>query len=276
VGSGPSSVTAADVNGDGSMDLICANYNDNALTVLTNNGSGHFTVASTPAVGDSPQCVTAADVNGDGKVDLISANANDNTLTILTNAGSGQFTIASSPAAGAGSCGVVATDVNGDGHVDLVSANFYDDTLTVLTNTPVSIASFAGNGSGLNWGTTAYVPTLGDGVNNFTTSTAQGDYSQMGNVTFVEIWLVWTGKGSASAASPLYISLPFASSSPRAMFTLGFVNGITSTNQLVANANLGSAKINLWRFVSGGGPATIPVSSCATSGEIQLSGFFRR
>ena len=47
VGSGPDSVAAADVNGDGKVDLICANYYDNTLTVLTNDGSGGFVLAST-------------------------------------------------------------------------------------------------------------------------------------------------------------------------------------------------------------------------------------
>ena len=56
------------------MDLISANYGANTLSVLTNNGSGGFVLASSPGVGDGPASVTAADVNGDGKVDLISAN----------------------------------------------------------------------------------------------------------------------------------------------------------------------------------------------------------
>ena len=47
VGSGPQSVAAADVNGDGLVDLISANSSTNTLTVLTNNGSGGFVVAST-------------------------------------------------------------------------------------------------------------------------------------------------------------------------------------------------------------------------------------
>jgi hypothetical protein len=40
VGTGPASVAAANVNGDGYVDLICANESDNTLTVLTNNGLG--------------------------------------------------------------------------------------------------------------------------------------------------------------------------------------------------------------------------------------------
>jgi hypothetical protein len=81
----PVSVTAADVNGDGRMDLISANYASGALSVLTNSGNASFALSSSPGVGGSPASVTAADVNGDGRMDLISANYNASTLSVLTN-----------------------------------------------------------------------------------------------------------------------------------------------------------------------------------------------
>ena len=68
VGGAPNSVVAADVNGDGKVDLISANYNDNTLSVLTNSGSGGFVVASSPGVELNPRSVVAADVNGDGSL----------------------------------------------------------------------------------------------------------------------------------------------------------------------------------------------------------------
>jgi hypothetical protein len=141
VGPAPQEVAGADVNGDGKLDLITANNasgNGNTLTVLTNNGTGGFALASSPTVGTGTVWVTAADVNGDGKADLISANygpsGTGNTLTILTNNGTGGFALATSPVVGNGPLAVVAADVNGDGKADLIAADAAAYTLSVLTN----------------------------------------------------------------------------------------------------------------------------------------------
>jgi hypothetical protein len=134
VGSGPRSVVAADVNGDGKLDLISGNYNANTLSVLTNDGSGGFAVAASISVGSHPTSVAAADINGDGRVDLIATINNANSLTVLTNNGSGGFAASSSLGVGARPSQVVAADMNGDGKMDLVCANHDSNNLTVLTN----------------------------------------------------------------------------------------------------------------------------------------------
>jgi hypothetical protein len=135
VGNGPWALTAADVNGDGKVDLITANLGNQTLSVLTNNGSGGFVIASTINLARQPNSVTAADVNGDGKVDLIcTLVSNSGSLAVFTNNGSGGFVLASSPVVGNIPDSVTTADVNGDGKVDLICANQNDYTLSVLTN----------------------------------------------------------------------------------------------------------------------------------------------
>src|SRR6185312_11576897 len=41
-GSSPSSVAVADVEGDGDLDVFIANAHSNTVSVLLNDGSGHF------------------------------------------------------------------------------------------------------------------------------------------------------------------------------------------------------------------------------------------
>jgi len=131
----PQALVSADVNGDGKADLITGNVGTDTLSVLTNDGSGGFVLASSPGVGHGPFSVVAADVNGDGKPDLISGNAYGNTLSVLTNDGNGGFVLSSSPVVGNAPGAVVAADVNGDGKPDLISANnAVAGTLSVLIN----------------------------------------------------------------------------------------------------------------------------------------------
>jgi hypothetical protein len=139
---------AADLNGDGKVDLICSCYNGGAFStipVLTNNGSGGFVLETniSMALGSYVQSVTTADVNGDGKVDLIAANfqGNSGAVSVFTNNGNGFFKLSSSPGAGGFLPPSVTTaDVNGDGKVDLIYADYQyyaasSPAVTILTNT---------------------------------------------------------------------------------------------------------------------------------------------
>jgi hypothetical protein len=141
VGTAPACVIATDINGDGSLDLIGANSSDNTLTLLLNDGYGHFSNYNTLNVGKGPTSVVAADINGDDYVDLVCANfgaGGGKTLTVLTNDGTGVFGLNATLTVGGGPMSVVAADVNGDGKLDLITANAGTNgngsTLTILTN----------------------------------------------------------------------------------------------------------------------------------------------
>jgi hypothetical protein len=133
-GAWPNSVVAADVNGDGKVDLINSDYEFSTVSVLTNDGSGRFAVTVTLTTGNSPASVVAADVNGDGKVDLITANIGDDTLSVFTNNGSGGFALAESLAVGPDPYSLLAADVNGDGKPDLLCTANHGNSISVLTN----------------------------------------------------------------------------------------------------------------------------------------------
>jgi hypothetical protein len=137
VGVHPQGVVAADVDGDGDVDLVSANSGSDNVTVLRSIGNGTFAAGVAYAVGSFPQfpqSVTAADLDGDGDVDLVTANAGSNTVTVLRNNGNGTFAAGVAYAVGQESYDLAAADLDGDGDADLVTANTADDNVTLLLN----------------------------------------------------------------------------------------------------------------------------------------------
>ena len=132
-------VTAADFNGDGKLDLALANQcNDSActngsVTVLPGNGDGTFRAAvSFPSGGDAT-FVEAADLNADGKIDLVVANFETNNVGVLLGNGNGSFQPVVGYASGGQQASSVAlADVNGDGHQDLAVTNYLSGNVSIL------------------------------------------------------------------------------------------------------------------------------------------------
>jgi hypothetical protein len=125
--------SAADVDGDGDQDLVCAGHvllgGQNQL--LTNNGSGVFTQSTPfPSVLGATQTYLA-DIDHDGDLDVFFANG---TFALFRNDGAGAFTDVTATALPANLGTVVAlalADIDGDGDVDafVSSSNFGDQIL---------------------------------------------------------------------------------------------------------------------------------------------------
>ncbi len=140
------SVTAADVNGDGKLDLIIgetANGNvGNNLTIFTNNGSGIFGSNTIVNMPDEPTAVVAANIDGSGKPALIaSCGAGPSTIgsvIVLTNNGFGVYGLNATYPLDVVPLSITAADLYGDGQTDLITANIgYNNTvgsITILTN----------------------------------------------------------------------------------------------------------------------------------------------
>ncbi|TVS21217.1 MAG: VCBS repeat-containing protein, partial [Planctomycetaceae bacterium] len=148
VGANPRAVVVADVNGDGILDLISANYQDDTVSVLLGNGDGTFEGHETFNVGKNPTSVAVADVNGDGVPDLVTANegvltnsftANEtSSVSVLLGRGDGTFEPDATYAALGWKPETLAVgDINGDGLLDLVTAGWSREA-SVLLRTPLT------------------------------------------------------------------------------------------------------------------------------------------
>ncbi|MEI6727096.1 MAG: VCBS repeat-containing protein, partial [Actinomycetes bacterium] len=121
----PFAVTVGDLDGDGKLDLVAANEDDDTVSVLFGHGDGTFAAKTDFATGINPRSVAVGDFNGDGKPDLATADYRNaaNTVSILLNDGTGAFPSHVEYATGSAPFAVTVGDLDGDGKLDLVAAN---------------------------------------------------------------------------------------------------------------------------------------------------------
>jgi hypothetical protein len=147
----PIAVASADLNGDGLLDLVCANNGASELVLYYATGPGEFPPDPSDRIGDAlstaaPISVAIADLNADGRLDIVSANTLSSNLTVFRQTPFGKFLADPDLTLGDLSSTnrpthVVAADLNGDCLLDLVSANVVGNNLTVFFQGP-AVGSF--------------------------------------------------------------------------------------------------------------------------------------
>jgi hypothetical protein len=174
------SVTAADVDGDGDVDIIVGNM-DQANELLINAGDGTFATSDSFPGGTTALTfsVAAADVDGDGDVDIIVGNGelsdaagNAAVNELLINNQDVVFVADTSfPGASKYTTIVAAADIDGDGDLDIILSKESTDEEYGGSQLLINRGDgtfFAGGGSALSEGDTdtralAVVDVDGDG-----------------------------------------------------------------------------------------------------------------
>lgn len=139
VGSTPTTVTNADFNSDGKVDLAAQNAGSNSVSVLLSNGDGTFKPKTDFAVGLVPSAVTSADFNSDNIADLAISNQNSNNVSVLLgqdlngdSKGDGTFQTKQDFPAGYRPTSVISADFNADHKADLAVSNDGTNNVSVL------------------------------------------------------------------------------------------------------------------------------------------------
>ena len=138
VGNGASSLVAADLDGDGDVDLSVVNQNADSVSVVAGEGDGTFASEPRYGVGMGPSAVQLEDINADGYLDVLVANTASGDISILLGNGDGTLRAESRLKVGAYLQSLAVGDFDQDGHFDLA----------IVTDPNQQASVYVGNGDG--------------------------------------------------------------------------------------------------------------------------------
>ena len=154
VGATPVAVAVGDVNGDGSVDAVTANFTQGSISALLNvttipNDLPDY-VQTSRSLTNIAGALATADFNRDGKFDVVTASASGLGLEMLVNStviggATASFSVAGTTSLASAPRSVNAVDVNHDGLVDLVVSLASNQIAVLINQTAAGAATFTFN-----------------------------------------------------------------------------------------------------------------------------------
>ena len=128
-------IESTDINGDGNLDIVVADYGSGQIMLQLGNGEGGFTeeVISTNVTG--PSSLALGDFDGDGVTDIAFSDYNSDEISILIGNGDGSFEDEVNIATGTPTpVSLASGDLDNDGLSDLVMTNEDGQLFTLYSN----------------------------------------------------------------------------------------------------------------------------------------------
>jgi dienelactone hydrolase len=230
-GSEPGAVAIADLNGDGKLDIVAANFGNfggNTISVLLGNGDGTFLPQVQYTTSGGPLWVVVADFNHDGKLDLAvdcscgtaSRCGYPGSVSILLGNGDGTFRAHVDYPVDAFPYSLAAGDLTGRGVLDLAVTDLDYNELSILL----------GHGDG-TFGAATTFPT-----SNRPVGVVLADLNNDGRLDAV----VGTDAGFS-----IFLQAGTVALSPPSLEFGGKVLGTTSTAKTVTLTNVGATTVTI-------------------------------
>ena len=148
---GANHVHAADMDGDGDLDIVAAAFTDNIISWYENDGaaSPSWTTHDVVTNANGVRTIYVADIDNDGDLDIVAGLFGNKAITWYENNGAASsWTTHTVDTNSNGVVGVHVADLDADGYLDIIGAWEVDDEIKWYKN----------NGDGTSW-TSAIVAT---------------------------------------------------------------------------------------------------------------------
>ncbi len=255
------SLAAADLDGDGDVDIATAGVSAQGIGWCRNTGHGAFLESKLLAQGWQPLAVAAGDLDVDGDVDLVAIRESPATLVALLADGSGGFSVSPQSSTSHYLIDVALADLDADGALDAIAA-----AQTGSVNGFIGVWRGDGQGgfgsptisSGMQTkiaGTVVVFDATGDGNLDVACSSSSSHVS------------IFAGNGTSQLATPVLWNIGISI----AAVASGDVDGDGRADLLATDRWNGTLRVLLAGAASAGGGLGSPVAFPVGSGPFEIA-----